>query len=292
MIDPDSVGGVTRSVECRLRKAGITSARLDARLLLACALEIDATQVFMYPERQLTDHEKTTVSELLSRREKREPLSHILGKREFWGLSFKVSSAVLTPRPDSETLIEAALATFPDRRAALNVLDLGTGSGCLLLSMLSEYPFARGVGIDISPEALDVARSNAEALDMTGRTEFVLGSWDDGLNGCYDVIFGNPPYIPDDEIDHLAPEVARYEPRLALSGGADGLDCYRALVPVMRRHLAARGRAFVEVGAGQADPVRNIFTSGGMIVMGVVPDLGGIARCVSVHNDRSISRRD
>lgn len=227
-----------------------------------------------------------TLRELTARRVRREPMAYVLGEREFWGLPFKVSPAVLVPRPDSETLIEAALALMPDRERPWRILDLGLGSGCLLLTLLWEYPAARGVGLELSAEALAVAQANAQALGVAARAQLVLGDWhqpqwQERLAGPFDLIVSNPPYIERGAIERLMPEVARFEPRLALDGGPDGLAAYRAIATAMPALMAPGGRLLVEAGEGQVAEISKIFVSVGLKVEAPWKDLGGIDRIVS-----------
>jgi release factor glutamine methyltransferase len=216
----------------------------------------------------------------------REPVAYILGRREFWSLEFRVSPAVLIPRPDSETLIEAALGLYPDAGAALRVLDLGTGSGCLLLALLSERPNATGTGFDISAAALDVARSNAAALGLSSRARFAQGDWADladGLDGApFDLVLANPPYIPDPECLSLDRDVRDHEPHLALFGGADGLDAYRAILEILNYVLVPRGIALFEIGAGQTEPVSTLAGQAGYAVTGLFRDLAGHPRALAM----------
>jgi len=217
---------------------------------------------------------------------RREPVAYILGEREFWGLPFKVSPAVLVPRPDSETLIEAALALLPDRAAALRIVDLGIGSGCLLLTLLREFPNARGVGLDASAEALAVAAANAEALGVEARLRLVGGDWRqpgwvERLAGPFDLLVSNPPYIETAAIDGLMPDVARFEPRLALDGGRDGLDAYRILAGAAAGLVATGGRVLIEAGAGQAFEISAFLAKAGFAVETPWKDLGGVERIVS-----------
>lgn len=274
----ETVGAALRWGAERLGRAGIEAPRREARLLLARALGRSVEWVLAHPEGELGD--LSGYAALVRRREDREPVSHILGEREFWSLPFRVGPDVLDPRPDSETLVELALAQFPARDHPLGVLDLGVGSGCLLLSFLSERPLAFGVGVDLSPAALAVARDNARALGLAGRCAFVCGDWAESLSGSFDLILANPPYIPEGEIDGLAPEVARFEPRSALAGGPDGLDCYRALAPGIAGLLAPRGKAIVEFGIGQAAAVGGIFEGAGMTLGDNRSDLSGRPRCL------------
>lgn len=223
---------------------------------------------------------------LTARRVGREPMAYVLGWREFWGLPFKVSPAVLVPRPDSETLIEAALALMPDRQRPWRMLDLGLGSGCLLLTLLCEYPAASGVGMELSAEALAVAQANAQALRVEARAELVPGDWRQPdwhhhLGGPFDLVVSNPPYIEAAAIDRLMPEVARFEPRLALDGGPDGLVAYRTIALAAPALVAPGGRMLVEVGEGQAPEISKILAFAGFAIDTPWKDLGGIDRVVS-----------
>jgi release factor glutamine methyltransferase len=191
---------------------------------------------------------------LLARRLAREPLALILGRREFWSLDFAVSPATLIPRPESETLVEAAIALAPPRR----ILDLGTGTGCLLLAVLSEFRAAFGVGVDRSPAAAALAAHNAATLRLADRAAFVTADWADAINGRFDLVLCNPPYIPTSELNGLMPEVARYEPRSALDGGQDGLSAYRRLLPDLPSLLTETGSAVLELGIGQAGTVAGL----------------------------------
>lgn len=213
-------------------------------------------------------------------------MSYILGEREFWGLPFKVSPAVLVPRPDSETVIETVLDLFPDRSRSLRLIDLGVGSGCLLLTLLKEYPEAHGVGMDASPEAIEVARSNAEALCLASRATFVVGDWRlpgwvDGLGAPFDLVVSNPPYIESDTIGDLMPEVAAHEPRLALDGGPDGLSPYRIIASEAAGLLVPGGWVVVEGGDRQASEIAGIFAVAGLRPMAPRKDLGGVDRVVA-----------
>jgi release factor glutamine methyltransferase len=220
---------------------------------------------------------------LTARRVAREPMAYILGEREFWGRPFKVSPAVLVPRPDSETVIEVALSVLADRARAWRILDLGLGSGCLLLTLLKEFPNARGVGLDVSREALAVAQENARSLGVADRATLLHGDWrardwTAPLGGPFDLVVSNPPYIEGATIDGLMPEVARYEPRLALDGGQDGLAAYRAIALASGELVAAPGHLVVEIGEGQAIEIAHIFEAAGLHPVAPVRDLGGILR--------------
>ena len=273
-----SVSEALRQATARLAAVGIDSARLDARLLLGKALGVDGTWLFNHADDELKD--EGAFAALIERRLGREPVSLILGHREFWSLDFTVTRDTLAPRPDSEALIEAVLAELPDRGRPLSLLDLGTGTGCLLLSLLSELPAARGTGVDRDPATLAVAKGNAERLGLGGRTEFILSDWWQNICGKYDVILSNPSYIPSGDIGGLDPEVAKFEPLGALDGGADGLDAYRRLAAGAGNFLAERGLIAFEVGAGQAQDVASLLTEAGFAIRQVRKDLAGIERCI------------
>ncbi len=263
----------------RLAEAGVETARLDARLLLASVDGMSASAVLLEPQRVLAAEAEAAFGRLVDRRVQREPVSRILGRREFWSLDFAISLATLDPRPDSETLVEAALAQFgpePRRR----VLDLGTGTGCLILAVLSERPRWVGLGIDIADEAVAVARANARTLELSERVHFQTGDWDKGLVGSFDLILSNPPYIPSSEIAGLSPEVATFDPLRALDGGVDGLDAYRALAPALLRLLAPQGRAIVELGKGQVEAIEGIMEKAGLMALERRRDLAGVERCL------------
>jgi release factor glutamine methyltransferase len=273
------LGRALDEVAGRLAAAGIAEARRDARLLAAEATGLSAATVVAHPERQLSSAELHRLSDFARRRESREPVSRILGWREFWSLRFALGPDTLDPRPDSETLIAAALDAV-DRTKLLSVLDLGTGSGCLLLAVLSELPNAQGLGVDLSQAALDVAAANAESLGLAARAQFRRGDWGSGLAARFDLIVCNPPYIPAGEIPGLAPEVGRFDPVLALAGGPDGLDAYRRLQGELPRLLAPGGRAVVEIGAGQGASAGAILAGGGLALLGQQADLSGSPRCL------------
>ena len=282
-----------REIGARLAPAGIAEPRREARLLLAAATGLSQAQLVAEPKRPLNEAEAGRLAELAGRRESREPLSRILGRREFWSLSFALGPETLDPRPDSETLIEAALAWLgPSRGRAegtmLKILDLGTCTGCLLLALLSELPRAEGLGIDTQPGAVAIARANAEALGLGARARFRTGDWGQGIGERFDVILCNPPYVPAAEIARLEPEVARFDPWLALSGGSDGLDSYRALALQLPDLLAGEGRAFIELGFGQAAAVAGLFEAGGLQAVDCRSDLAGIPRCLVLGQQKRV----
>lgn len=281
-----TVGATLCALATRLKKAGIDSSRLDARLLVAHATGATAEQLVAFPERSLSDAESRRLAAAAARREAREPLAQIVGHREFWSLDFIVTRDTLTPRPDSETIVAAALALSGGRDRAMDILDFGTGTGCLLLALLHELPQARGVGVDCSAAALAVARRNAAALGLIERAQFVQGVWGAALSGAFDVIVANPPYIAESELATLAPELG-FEPCGALSGGPDGLVAYRALAPDVYRLLAQDGVAILEVGIGQADAVESILRASGLETGPRQRDLAGIERGVSARKGPS-----
>lgn len=262
-----------------LAGAGIDGPRRDAMALLAAAGVAREKQIGR-PGDPVEREGLAAYRGMIARRARREPVSRILGQREFWSLPFKLTPATLDPRPDSETLVEGALALCPDRAAPLSILDLGTGTGCLLLALLSELPRATGIGTDISPAALRVAQANAQALGLSHRAGFAAGDWGDGLKGPFNLILANPPYIADGVIGRLEPEVALYEPREALAGGSDGLEAYRRLAPRLGALLAPGGHALLEVGAGQAAEVARLLAEEGLKIRRILRDFGGIERCI------------
>ena len=281
-----NVGAALRAAMQDLQRAGIAGARLEARLLLGEVLRLDAAQLIAHSEQALSAADDASYRRLVAERAQRRPISHLLGRREFWGLDFRVTADTLDPRADSESVVEAALAQAGDWARPLRILDLGTGTGCLLLALLKELPVATGVGVDFSDQALAVARTNAAALGLADRASFLCNSWGDGLVERSDLVISNPPYIRSDEIDGLMPEVARYEPRLALDGGSDGLASYRALAPRMQRLLEPSGSLVVEIGSGQRDSVAALFASAGLHLQAVHRDLSGTDRALVMQWNR------
>lgn len=271
------------SFQNQLQKAGVDNPVLDTRLLVAHALGCDRVSLIANPERVLTDEEHAAIATLIERRAQREPVARILGAREFWGLPFGLNEATLEPRPDSETLIEAALQCARERGAPQTILDLGTGTGCLLLSLLHEWPHAFGLGIDQSDRALEQATINAETLDLADRVRFQKGNWLDGIDARFDLIVSNPPYIPDADIEWLEPEVKNHDPMAALGGGADGLEPYRLIIPSLTAHLNDGGAVFFEVGMHQAPNVATLLEKAGLTDITTTRDLGGVERIVGAR---------
>lgn len=277
---PVAIGDLLGEVRTALADAGVDNPRLDARLIVGAASGATIEQMIARPELPVDAVSAAFARALAEQRAEGAPIAYLLGSKEFWSLDFMVTGATLVPRPDSETLIEAALARCADWSSDWRVADLGTGSGCLLLAFLSERPNATGVGVDASFEALTVARANAHAHRFDARARFVCGSWTAALAGPFDLIFANPPYIPSEDIPLLAREVRDYEPYDALDGGADGLDHYRAILADLPRILAPGGAVVFEVGQGQALAVADLCESADLKVETIRRDLGGVSRCV------------
>ena len=275
-----TAGELQAAASSKLAQAGIADARREARMILAHVLGIDMAGAFGRPERPIGQAESDAFDRLVARRASREPWSRIVGVREFWSLPFKLSPDTLDPRPDSETLVQAVLDAMPNREAPLRLLDLGTGSGCLLLALLSELKRAWGLGVDLSPGAAAAAAANASALGLAGRACFIAGDWGRSLGGRFDAIIVNPPYIPQADIARLEPEVARWDPERALAGGADGLDAIRAVLPEAARLAAPDGLVALELGQGQAEAANRLATAAGLAVFARPTDLNGIERCL------------
>lgn len=272
-----------RALADRLAQAGIESAEADARLLIAHALDIERATVTTHGERVLSDRELAAIEALATRRLRREPVARIIGAREFWSLLLTVTPDVLVPRPDTETVIEAALDILSREATqleSLRVLDIGTGSGALLLALLSELPNATGTGTDISAAALDVARANARRHALDTRSSFVACDIAAGVQGRFDLIVSNPPYVARGDLAKLDADVRDYDPELALDGGDDGLDCYRAIAADAPRLLADGGRLIVELGVGQEPAVRKVLTAAGLAPGTAYKDLAGIPRAL------------
>jgi len=281
---PQSAAQVLADIAARLPDNGLDDRRRDARHLLALALD-RTTPVLPHEDLDITSGQWDRLDHLIERRSKGEPISRIRGYREFYSLDFHINPATLDPRADSETLVEAALRVLGDAdwlapRVAPRVLDLGTGSGCLLLAILANAPTASGIGVDIQEAAAEMARQNAESLGLTSRADFQVRSWDDGLDGQFDLVISNPPYIPRSDLGGLMDEVRLYDPILALDGGDDGLDAWRALAPVIARRLYPHGVALVEIGQGQGEAVAGIFDHHGLLLTHQWPDLAGVRRCL------------
>jgi release factor glutamine methyltransferase len=264
----------------RLRAAGVDTPAFDARLLIEAAAGVSRMDILTDPHRALSERQVKAIEKYVARREEREPVSQILGKKAFWTFEVVVTPAVLTPRPETELLVTVALERLkPD--AAARIADLGTGSGAIAIALLKERPLAHAVGVDRSEEALEVARFNGIAHKVADRLELVEDDWGRSLEGgSLDLVVSNPPYVRSGAIDLLAPEVSRYEPRTALDGGVDGLDAYRALLPAVFRLLKDRGSFAVEIGEGQAEAVWAHAAAAGLHPEGVRDDVSGVPRVV------------
>lgn len=247
----------------RLQAAGIGSGALDTMVLLEAASGVTRAGLIARLDDPVPGPAAAAFEALLARREAREPLAYLVGRREFWSLPFRVGPGVLIPRPETEHVIEAALAAFPDRGRPLRLLDIGVGSGCLLLTLLRAFPAAAGVGTDASPAALAWAQANAQALELTPRVRLLEGAFAAGETGPFDLVVSNPPYVATDDLASLDPELA-FEPREALDGGADGLDVYRRLLPLLPALLASDGIAVLEHGEGQAEALAGLARGAGL----------------------------
>jgi release factor glutamine methyltransferase len=278
-----SVDTARRSLTARLKAASIYSAELDARILVGAALGLDLTGLIAAAARPVKPDESMRLEDFAQRRLAGEPVARIIGFKEFWGLPLRLSAATLVPRPDTETVVELALEIgHAEPLHRLRIADIGTGSGAILLALLSELPEACGVGTDISLAALQTASSNAAHLGFTPRAAFVACDYAAALSGVFDLIVSNPPYIRSADIAGLASEVRAYDPPAALDGGADGLDAYRALIPQAAGLLAPGGRLIVEAGLGQSGHIQRLMTAAGlMLERPPKADLAGVPRAVA-----------
>lgn len=282
-----SIESARRALSARLQAAGFEEPALDARLLVGAALGLDLTGLIAQAARHLTPEEAVRLEGFAQRRLAHEPVARILGVREFWGLPFRLSEATLVPRPDTETVVELALEIFRERTIAggrPRIADIGTGSGAILLALLHEIPEAFGVGTDLSLTALGTAKGNAAVLGLADRAAFVACSYAAALSGPFDLIVSNPPYIPAGEIPKLSIEVREHDPHLALDGGNDGYDAYRALIPQATELLVPGGGLVVEAGHGQAADIETLMAAAALSIdRPPKADLGGIPRAVSAR---------
>jgi release factor glutamine methyltransferase len=270
-----TVADVLDAARRRLHAAGITDSGREARLLLGHATGLDAAAIIGHPERRIAPEALKIMTEAVSDRARRRPMAQVTGKRAFWTLELRVTPATLDPRPDSETVIEAVLDQIEDRDAPLTVLDLGTGSGCLLLALLDALPNATGIGTDSSAPAIEAAAANARDSGIAPRARFAVTDWDAAIRGRFDIVVSNPPYIPTGEIDRLAPE---------------GLDAYRALAPVIGARLVPGGICVLEIGAGQKSAVTDIMVAAGLRLHQARADLAGVSRCLVLRPNRPVKR--
>jgi release factor glutamine methyltransferase len=269
----------------RLRNAHIDNPALDARLLVAHGLKLDRAQLLSQKDRILCEKEMHLLNVFIECRVRHESVARILMEREFWSLPFGLNEATLEPRPDSETLVEVALKSITKRDAALRILDIGTGTGCLLLSLLHELPNATGLGVDIAARAIEQAQENAEKLNLKNRAIFQIKNWLNDVTESFDIIISNPPYIARKEIPTLAPEVKNFDPKLALDGGEDGLDAYRHLIPLLHARLKPKGIAVFEIGYNQSASVTALFKAAGFSSVTLHRDFGGNDRCLLAQVD-------
>lgn len=275
-----TIGAALSQARARLSGAGIEGAALDARILLGHVTRFTRERLMVEDASVLGTLEQAQFDALVDRRLRHEPVAYLTGEKEFFGLRFEVNQETLVPRPDTETLVEVALDYCKTLDHAPRILDLGTGSGAILLSVLHTCPAATGLGVDSSRGALDVARANAAALGLEERVEFLHGNWAEGLEGPFDVIVTNPPYIPSADVKDLMPDVSNYEPAGALDGGPDGLDPMRLIARDAARLLSEQGFFCCEIGQGQAAAAQAILADSGFHSVQCVPDLNGIPRCV------------
>jgi release factor glutamine methyltransferase len=266
----------------KLAQVAGANAALEARLLAAHAWRMSPEELVFYGQ---DARDVAAFGSLLERRLQHEPVAQIVGEKHFWRDVFAVSRDVLTPRADSETIIETLLRLRPEHTAPLRMLDLGTGSGCLVLSALREYANATAVAVDASPAALTIAAKNAAALGLTDRLEMLHSDWCSKLEGTFDVILSNPPYIPTSDIAALDADVNVYEPHSALDGGADGLDCYRLLVQQLLQHAKPNALVLFEVGQGQANDVAALGVKAGWKLLDIINDLAGVPRVVALETN-------
>lgn len=271
-----------------LSKAGLVHASQEAKWLLAGAINQEPSFIILNPSYTPSPPEEKKIQEWLKRRAAGEPLSRLRGMREFWSLPFYLNEHTLDPRPDTEILIEGTLKWIGERKARpWSILDLGTGSGCILISLLHELPNGTGVGVDINEGALTMARHNATLNGVDTRATFFQGNWTENLKGPFDIIVSNPPYIPLTHKETLAQEVLSYDPHQALFGGEDGLLCYRILAQQIKPLLSAHGLGVFEIGMGQQEDVVMLFEEAGFNIVFIYSDLAGIERAIGVEKSNS-----
>lgn len=277
-----TLADIRRRGEQRLQAAGFASAQLEARWLLEAVTGLEGSALRGRENDEATPQDLLLFENVIGRRLAHEPLARIAGWREFWGLRFSLNADTLEPRPDSETLISTALNYLPDTQEPYRLLDMGTGTGCLLAALLHERPAAQGVALDRSLGALQQARKNLTALKLVNRAAFVQADWAAPVQGQFDLIISNPPYIRTNEIDELAPEVVGHDPYKALFAGADGLEAYRQLIPQAFANLKPAGVLVLELGRGQAASVRTLGEAAGFNFLALVDDLGEVPRALAL----------
>lgn len=264
-----------------LKQSGVDNPDIVARDFIKRTVDVADIDIILSSEQEIYEGKIEEINQSLKRHISGEPVSRIYGEREFWGIPFKITSDVLDPRQDTETIVEAAIKKFIGRPPEL-VLDLGTGSGCLIVSLLTEWPKANGVAVDVCKKALRVAKENAQSAGVEKRLKLIHSNWSESVKGTFDVIVSNPPYISNHEIANLSLEVKNYDPILALDGGDDGLDCYKKIFTEIKSLLKPDGTAFFEIGISQADDVTRLVEDSGLLVNMVHPDIAGIPRVVEI----------
>lgn len=289
-VSPKTIAQLVCAATAHLKNADVEDPKRDARILLAHILDIDLAILLAYPEREVDDYQIEIFNNWIARRAAREPVSRILGHREFWSLPFAINDATLDPRPDSETLIQAVLDLLKVKDAPWRILDLGTGSGCLLLALIHELPQAIGLGIDISPQAVDQAKWNAELLGLEQRARFAVGNWAEDIFTPFDLVIANPPYLRDDERDALAPEVLEFDPAQALFAGESGLECYEIIIPQAQAILPDQGLLVLETGWQQGQAVAALCSNWGFSEVTILPDLNGKDRVVVAKRKKTLGK--
>lgn len=278
---PITLRELCRETRAQLEQADIHNAELVTRTLVKHALDLDDSVLIVDGERELSDSQITTVNDLVEKRLSGMPVSRIMGEREFWGLSFKVNDHVLDPRPDTETIIDVACKYFKDNPPR-KILDLGTGSGCLITTLLHIWKDAEGVAVDLSEEALKIAAYNAEKNQVYDRVRFVQGFWCDSIQDSFDLIVANPPYIPTQDIATLSPEVKNHDPFMALDGGEDGFDDFIYIIKSIKKLMHRESLVLIEIGYDQSEKAMRLVKDSNLSVRGVHADMAGIPRVVDI----------
>ena len=280
MNETNTLGSVYRYLIRELSLSKIENPQLEARILLAFASGVKQTRIIGYPEDKLDNSIISDLEKIMARRKTGEPVAYITGVKEFWSLNFNVTKETLIPRPDSETIVQSVLDTITNHMDRISILDLGTGSGCLLLALLSELPKAIGVGIDISSRSCKIAKKNAKELGLNNRAKFYQGNWMEDIHDQFDIIVTNPPYVAEPDMEFLNREIRLFEPHLALSGGPDGVAAYRLIAKESITRLKTAGILVVEIGINQAQSIRDIFVQNGLKIIKTQRDFSNIDRCI------------